>query len=86
MTEPLLTFPVDFPIKIVGVNEQGFAQAIVDIVRAHCPDYNPAEMTMRPSKENRYLSLTLTPRLDSREQLDLLYRALHAHPLARFVL
>ncbi|MCL2309270.1 MAG: DUF493 family protein [Proteobacteria bacterium] len=84
--ESLLQFPCDFPIKVMGKNTEGFAQAIADIVVAHAPDFNPATMEMRLSKENRYLSLTATIRATSKEQLDTLYRALTAHPMVSVVL
>ncbi|MCL2298464.1 MAG: DUF493 family protein [Proteobacteria bacterium] len=84
--ESLLQFPCDFPIKVMGKNAEGFAQAIADIVVAHAPDFDPATMEMRPSKENRYLSLTVTVRATNKEQLDALYRALTAHPMVSMVL
>ena len=84
--ESLLQFPCDFPIKVMGKNVEGFAQAIADTVVAHMPDFDPATMEMRASKENRYLSLTATVHATSREQLDALYRALTAHPMVSMVL
>ncbi|MDR2710642.1 MAG: DUF493 family protein [Burkholderiales bacterium] len=84
--ESLLQFPCDFPIKVMGKNAEGFAQAVADIVVTHAPDFDPATMEMRPSKENHYLSLTATIRATSRVQLDALYRELTAHPMVSVVL
>ncbi len=84
--ESLLQFPVDFPIKVMGKNVEGFAQAIADIVVTHVPDFDPATMEMRPSRENRYLSLTVTVHATGKEQLDVLYHALTAHPMVSMVL
>ncbi|MDR0770927.1 MAG: DUF493 family protein [Burkholderiales bacterium] len=84
--ESLLQFPCDFPIKVMGKNAEGFAQAIADVVVAHVPDFDPAAMEMRSSKENRYLSLTVTVRATDKAQLDALYRALTAHPMVSMVL
>ena len=81
-----LTFPTDFPIKIMGRRETGFAQAMVDLVRRHAPDFDPATMAMRPSRTGKYLSLTVTIRAVSREQLDALYREISAHPLVAMAL
>lgn len=81
-----LTFPTDFPIKIMGRRTDGFAQAIVDVVREHAPDYDPATLEMRASREANYLSVTVTIHATSREQLDNLYRALTSHPLVTMVL
>ena len=82
----LLTFPTPFPIKVMGKREEGFAQEIVDIVRAHAPDFDPATVEMRPSSAGKYLSVTVTIEARSREQLDALYQALTGHPKVMMVL
>jgi putative lipoic acid-binding regulatory protein len=81
-----LQFPTDFPIKIMGRRDDGFAQAIAEVVRAHAPDFDPSTLEMRTSKDGNYLSLTATVHATSRAQLDALYRALTAHPLVKIVL
>ena len=78
MTEPqpqesLLTFPCVFPLKVMGRREDGFAQMVSDVVTRHAPDFNAGTIEMRTSKNDRYLSLTVTINARSREQLDALY-------------
>lgn len=75
-----LAFPCDFPIKIMGRKQPGFAQSVTAIVLKHAPDFQPASIEMRPSRQGTYLSLTCTVRAVSREQLDNLYRELCDHP------
>ncbi len=82
----LLAFPCDFPIKVMGKRQSGFAQAVVEIVRRHAPDYDASTLEMRTSREANYLSLTLMVRATSREQLDALYRELCDHPMVAMVL
>ena len=84
--KPLLTFPTSFPIKVMGKREEGYAQAILEVVLRHAPDYDPATMEMRPSKAGTYLSLTVTITARSREQLDALYKDLSGHPMVTMVL
>ena len=84
--ESLLKFPCDFPIKVMGQRQDGFAQAVLETVLRHAPDFDAAAMEMRPSTKGNYLSLTCTFRAVSREQLDALYRELSAHPLVKVVL
>lgn len=92
MTEPdpkgesLLTFPCVFPIKVMGRREDGFAQAIAEVVLRHAPDFHPETLELRTSKNARYLSLTATLNARSREQLDALYSELSKHPLVIMVL
>jgi hypothetical protein len=84
--ESALTFPTAFPIKIMGRRADGFAQAVVDVVLRHAPDFDPAGVEMRSSREGNYLSLTVTILATSREQLDALYRELTSHPMVVMVL
>lgn len=82
----LLAFPCDFPIKVMGKRQAAFAQTMVEIVQRHAPEFDPASLEMRASREGTYLSLTLTVRATSRAQLDDLYRELCDHPMVTMVL
>lgn len=82
----LIEYPCDFPIKILGHTRAGFAQAILEVVQRHAPDFDGATMEMKSSKHGKYLSVTCTIRANSREQLDGLYRELCDHPLVVMVL
>jgi putative lipoic acid-binding regulatory protein len=81
-----LEFPCAFPIKIMGRTRDGFAQAIVEIVARHAPDFDPGTLEMRSSSAGNYLSMTATVNATSRQQLDDLYRELVAHPMVAMVL
>ena len=41
----LLQFPCDFPIKVMGRTQDGFAQAIVTVVQKHAPDFEPSTIS-----------------------------------------
>ena len=84
--DTLLEFPCDFPIKIMGAAREGFAQAILEVVLRHAPDFDGATMEMRASAAGNYLSLTCTVRAVSKAQLDALYRELSGHPWVKVVL
>ena len=84
--DSLLAFPCDFPIKVMGQTQPGFAQAVLGVVRRHAPDFDGATMEMRNSRQGKYLSLTATIRATSREQLDALYQELCDHPMVKMVL
>ena len=83
---PVLAFPCEFPIKVMGKTQAGYAQAVTEVVKRHAPDFDPATLEMRSSREGNYLSLTFTIRAVSREQLDELYRELCDHPMVTMVL
>jgi hypothetical protein len=84
--DSLIDFPCDFPIKVFGVAQQDFAQAVAEAVQLHAPDFDAASIEMRASSTAKYLSLTCTVRVTSREQLDDIYRALSGHPMVKMVL
>lgn len=84
--EKLLEFPVDFPLKVMGRRVDGFAQAISAVVVEHVPGFDPATIGLRASSQGTYLSLTVVVRIESREQLERLYRALSTHPMVSVVL
>ena len=82
----LIEYPCEFPIKIFGQQRAGFAQAVLEVVNRHDPDFVAASMEMRASRNARYISLTCTVHATSREQLDALYQELCDHPSIVMVL
>ena len=85
-TDSLIEYPSDFPIKIMGIMQDAFAQTMVEVVQRYDPDFHAGKMTMRPSSKGNYLALTVTVRATSREQLDNLYRELSSHTMVKVVL
>ena len=84
--DSLIEFPSDFPIKVMGVRCDEFAQGILEVVLRHAPDFDGNSMEMRPSSKGNYLSLTCTVGATSQAQLDALYRELSSHPMVKVVL
>jgi len=84
--QSFIEYPTDFPIKVMGRREPRLVHTIVEIVRRHAPDFDPATVEMRTSKKNSYLSVTCTVRATSSEQLDALYQELCDHPMVVMVL
>lgn len=84
--ESLIEYPCEFPIKVMGARVDGFAEAMSEIAMQFDPGFNPATIEMRPSKAGNYLSVTLTIKATSREQLDNIYRTLTSHPMVKVAL
>lgn len=84
--QSLIEYPSEFPIKVMGLMQESFAQTIVEVVVLHDPTFHAGKMEMRPSTKGTYLSLTVTILAVNREQLDNLYRALSSHPMVKMVL
>ena len=82
----LIEFPTRFPIKVMGANVDGFVHAVVSVARQFDAAFDAASVELRPSKGNKYLGVTVSVWVTSREQLDELYRALSTHPMVKVVL
>lgn len=85
-TDTLFEFPCAFPLKIMGLAADELAQAVLEVVLSHAPDFDGATIEMRASSGGKYVSLTCTINATSRLQLDALYRELSSHPLVKVVL
>ena len=84
--ESLIEYPCDFPLKILGHAQPGFAQAVLTVVKRHAPDFDDASLEMKSSKKGKYLSVTCVIRATSRAQLDALYQELCDQPSIVMVL
>ena len=84
--ESLIDYPSQFPIKVMGVNADGFVHAITAIAKQFDPGFDAATIELRDSKGGKYLGVTVTVTATSREQLDELYRTLSTHPMVKVVL
>lgn len=77
-------FPMDFPLKVMGLQREGFIEDVVAMVQRHAPnDYLPKHA---PSANGKYLSVTLVLRAESREQIDTIYRAVWTIEGVKYVL
>jgi len=84
--ESPLTFPCQFPIKVMGLNSDNFENQIFMIANQHVGNLGEAAIKSRPSSSAKYLSVTVTITATSRKQLDNLYRAFNKHPDVKMVL
>jgi len=77
---PGLEFPLEFPIKAMGLAADSFQSTVVDVISAHIDPVDLLDITSRPSSAGKYVSITVLIMARSREQLDAIYDALTAHP------
>ena len=81
-----LAFPCDYPVKVMGRDTPEFRARVLEVLAAEVAPDAPPELAERPSRNGTYVSLTCTLRVASREQLDRIYRKLHATGLVRYAL
>ncbi|MEP7099888.1 MAG: DUF493 family protein [Burkholderiales bacterium] len=84
--QSLIEYPSQFPIKVMGLNVDGFVHAITTIAEKFDPGFDASTVELRASKGDKYLGVTVTVTATSREQLDELYRTLSTHPMVKMVL
>jgi uncharacterized protein len=84
--ESLLTFPCDFPVKIIGEVSEQFESDIIKIVRQHYPNLQDDAIQRQTSKQGTYLALSITVHAISQATLDALYQDLSKHPGTKMVL
>ncbi len=84
--ETLLEFPTDFPIKIMGEDTPEFRDIARSIVEKHTGPLADSAITTALSRNERFVSLTITISAQSREQLDSIYMDLTAHEAVKMAL
>ncbi len=77
--ESLLTFPCEFPIKVIAKNSEQISAHITEILQKHLPTLTEDRIKINPSKEKKYTAYTLTIIAESQLQLDAIYLDLNNH-------
>lgn len=75
----LLEFPCEFPIKMMGKDRPAFHDAARAIVEQHSGPIDDSAVRTSSSRNGRFVSLTITIRAVSQQQLDAIYIDLTAH-------
>jgi putative lipoic acid-binding regulatory protein len=73
-----LTFPTDYPVKVVGKPDDGFRARVHAIVLRHAPGLDAERVTERPSANGRYVSISYLLHAESRAQIEALITELKA--------
>lgn len=82
---PLLTFPCPYVLKVVALNSLNLAQ-LLTMVKPYVPEIVAADMTMKNSKQAKYVAFSVRFNAQSQQQLDALYQDLTAQKEIVFVL
>jgi len=77
--DTLFEFPCDFPLKVMGHNIDEFEGIVLEIVNRHVDAIPEGAVKSRGSSSGKFVSITVTFEAQSKQQLDDLYRELHAH-------
>ena len=78
MSEPLLRFPTDYPVKVVGRASDTLRAQIDAIVIKHAPDLDTSRTSERLSANGNFLSISYLIRAVSADQVKALAAELSA--------
>lgn len=81
-----LEYPCAYPIKIMGLDEDGFAALVLEIVRRHDAAVLDEHVTYRSSSNGKYLSVSVTITATGPEHIRALFEELKASGRVAMVL
>lgn len=76
--QDIMEFPCQFPIKAMGLAKPELQEIILGIVQRHAPETEAQHLREKPSKNGKYISITVTIEAISRAQLDAIYIELNS--------
>ena len=84
---PKIEFPcARYPIKIIGEAGEGFTELVVEIIQRHAADFDSTSMSIRDSKNGRFLSVQVLITATGEEQLQAIHQDLRATGRVQMVL
>lgn len=84
--KPLITFPCDYPIKVIGDMTPDFKEFVTRVARRHDPDLRDEKITVNSSRNGRFLSVRLMIRATGEAQISALFAELKDSGRVRMVL
>jgi len=85
-TPPVIEFPCDYPIKVIGDAADDFEHFVAAVIRRHDPSFQAEGINCQPSRNGRFTSVRLTLRATGQEQLQALFVELKASGRVHMVL
>ena len=84
--ETLLTFPCDFPIKVMGADDPALRGFIHTVIEKYAPLTTADAYKEKLSSGGKFVSVTILIKAESKAQLDLIYSDFSRSPLTSYVL
>lgn len=86
MTDPKITYPCDYPIKVVGDVTEKFHREVCDAVERHDPLMTTEKISQKTSKKGNFISISFMLRATSEAQISALFADLKEIDSVRLVL
>jgi hypothetical protein len=78
--EELWQFPMQYPIKLIGLAGDELLHAVRAIILKHFPDFDVATLVIQPSSGGKYHAIRAVLPFDNRDQVNAIYADLAACP------
>ena len=79
-------YPCQFPVKVIGEDVEKLKKVIIEVMSSFDEMINPDEIAIKPSKNEKYSSLTFKIVAKNREHIEQIYSALNAQKEIKMVL
>lgn len=84
--EPKITYPCDYPIKVVSDVREDLHVDIYNIVFKHDPTMTTDRVSQRTSRKGNFISISFMLRAESKQQIEALFADLKEVDSVRLVL
>lgn len=81
-----LEFPCNFPLKVIGNNNEVFEREVYEVLEANDVSIDSANVQCRLSSGDKYCSMSFEFEAKTREQVDQIYIDLTANPNVKWIL
>lgn len=75
-----MEFPCNFDIKVFGKADSNLESVVLPIINKHAGNLKEGAISTKNSKNNKYISITVSFEATSKDQLDSIYREITKHP------
>jgi len=75
---PRIEYPCAYPIKVMGLQEEGFVDCVVEVVQRHDPQFAADTITIRESRNGKYLSVKVIINATGPDHIHALFTELKA--------
>ena len=84
--DQLMHFPCDFALKVMGENINNYPDYVLSVCQKHVDGVSESCVHTRPSRNSKYIAVTVKLLATSRKQLDDLYIELNNYPQTKMAL
>lgn len=76
----LMEFPCNFDIKVFGKTDSNLESIVIPVINKYAGNLKEGAISTKNSKNNKYISITVSFKASSKEQLDNIYKEITKHP------